>query len=115
MILILAPFGPRISLIYSTSEAFLTNEAATKSTFYLIPNSIRSVSSLSVRVGRSTIAPGKFMFFFSPILHEFLQSTTTWSYRIKIFDNTLSVNTYVMDLNDLAGKGTIGNEDGGTN
>jgi hypothetical protein len=57
--------------MYSTSLAFLTKEAAMKSTFYSIPKSTKSSSSFSVRVGRSTIAPGKFMFFLSPNLTLF--------------------------------------------
>jgi hypothetical protein len=71
MILMWAPFSPRTSLIYSTSDAFLTNDAATKSTFYFNPNSTKSTSSFSVKVGRFTIAPGKFIFFFSPSFAEF--------------------------------------------
>jgi hypothetical protein len=71
MIFIWAPFSPNTSLIYSTSEPFLTNDAAIKSIFYFKPNSTISSSSFSVRVGRFTIAPGKFIFFFSPSFAEF--------------------------------------------
>lgn len=57
--------------MYSTSEALRTNDAAIISTGYLRANSSKSSTSLSVKVGKSTIAPGKFIFFFSPNLHEF--------------------------------------------
>ena len=38
------------------------------STPYLMPKLTRSSRSFSVMVGRSTITPGRFMFFFSPML-----------------------------------------------
>jgi len=90
MILICAPFSPKTSLIYSTSDPFLTKDAAMKSTFYFNPNSTKSTSSFSVRVGRLTIAPGKFIFFFSPNLAEF------WHYTIMKLSCT-SVTLQVSD------------------
>ena len=68
--------------MYSTSDPFLTNDAAIKSTFYFNPNSTISNSSFSVRVGRLIIAPGKFIFFFSPNLAEFWHWTIIKVYEV---------------------------------
>jgi len=56
-----------------------TNDAATMSMPYRMPKLTRSSRSFSVMVGKSTTTPGRFMFFFSPMVALFSTRTTTWS------------------------------------
>ena len=50
-----------------TSDALRTNDAAMKSTLFLMPKLTMSSTSFSVNVGSSTLTPGKFMFLRSPM------------------------------------------------
>ena len=77
MILMWRPAGPSVSRILAMSDALRTKEAAIMSTLYRTPKSTMSDVSFSVIVGRSTITPGRFMFFFSPILTLLHTRTTT--------------------------------------
>mmetsp|Transcript_71618 Transcript_71618/g.202175 ORF Transcript_71618/g.202175 Transcript_71618/m.202175 type:complete len:243 (+) Transcript_71618:16-744(+) len=79
MILMWRPRSPNVFRIVFTSFASWTKLAATKSTLCGMPNSTRSFLSFSWRTGRSTLTPGRFMFFFSPISMSFSTSVTTWS------------------------------------
>mmetsp|Transcript_19376 Transcript_19376/g.36405 ORF Transcript_19376/g.36405 Transcript_19376/m.36405 type:complete len:201 (-) Transcript_19376:495-1097(-) len=79
MILTERPRMPSVSRMSFTSLASWTKDAATKSTPCGMPNSTRSFLSFSCRTGSSTLTPGKFMFFFSPMAMSFSTSVTTWS------------------------------------
>ncbi len=64
------PFSSRILLMSFTSDAFLTKEAAIKSTSFLIPNKMSPIS-FSVRAGRFMLTLGTFtplLFFKIPSL-----------------------------------------------
>mmetsp|Transcript_2746 Transcript_2746/g.9993 ORF Transcript_2746/g.9993 Transcript_2746/m.9993 type:complete len:224 (+) Transcript_2746:1330-2001(+) len=68
MICTYLPFSPSTWRMVSRSEPLRTKEAATKSMSFLRPQFWMSSMSFSVRVGRSTFTPGRFMFLRSPIL-----------------------------------------------
>jgi len=65
--------GIVVEALAKTKE--LAKEAAIMSIPFLRPKSTISSSSFSVRVGRSMLAPGRFMFFLSPSLMLFLTMT----------------------------------------
>lgn len=66
-----------MSLTSSISYAFLVNDRNTISILYLSPNFTKSSSSFSVTVGKSIIAPGSDIFFFSPKDASFYTVTIT--------------------------------------
>ena len=53
-------------LMLSMSEGFLTKDAAMKSMSLGMPQCTMSSTSFYVRVGKSTLTPGKLQFFLSP-------------------------------------------------
>ena len=73
----LEPLGPIKSLRSSMSFAVRQKERAIQSIPFFKPNSRISSSSFGVTVGRSTLQPGRFTFFFSPIFAALSTRTFT--------------------------------------
>ena len=88
MILMWRPAAPSTDRITSMSLALRTKDAAIMSTPYLQPKLTRSSRSFSVIVGRSTMTPGRFMFFFSPMVAALSTLTTTPSERSSLTSAT---------------------------
>ena len=75
--IILIPESPRTFRISWTSEAFLINEAAMKSTPCSIPNK-NVLAIFSVKAGKFTMFPGKLIPLVSPSSPEFSNRHRTW-------------------------------------
>ena len=76
-IVIYIPFSPNSSFTLKISFPYLVKLSAIISILYFKPKFTISSASFSVTVGKSTIHPGRFIFFFSPSEQSFSTLTIT--------------------------------------
>jgi len=99
------PFSPNSSFTLKISFPYLVKLSAIISILYFKPKFTISSASFSVTVGKSTIHPGRFIFFFSPSEQSFSTLTMTdfslISVTVQINDPS-AIKIYPPTLTDYA-------------